>query len=390
MQSSSYIPAERRAFAARLSALLSVIVLMLVFTSVANAASPKSPKLLGSFPSSSASSPATTTSPLIVGEAEPEDGIIIERAPLSESWEARFGVDRLVPGVTKNPDYEIEIFEGSNCSGTAVAVGTAAGLEGEGISVTVLPNVKTVLSADQVDPARPSEPSPCSNALSYWEGKVPAEESSGGGGAGGGGGTVTTPPPGPTTSATVGSPAPASLKAPHIHTSPGGHANNSAPLVVGSAPGASSVTLYAGASCASAPVAQVSPGELSAGVPVGVAQNAETIFSAVSFAGGTYSPCSEPSSYFEDSSAPRTRITMGPGTKTRRRKVALRFVEVTQDPPGTTFACKTDKGKWKACSSPLRLAHLTLGQHVVAIRATDVAGNVERKPVKARFKVIRP
>ncbi len=370
---------------ARLSALVSVIGVVLVFTSVASAASPKSPKLLGSDPASSASAPATSTSPSIVGEAEPEDGIIIERTP--------FTPDQLVPSTTKNPEYEIQIFSGSSCAGSAVATGTAAELEGEGIEVSVLPNVKSVLSADQVDPANASQPSPCSNALSYWEGEVPAEETSGGGGTGEGGGTVTTTPP-PTISSppvtAVIPPAPATVKAPHIHTAPGGRGNNATPLVVGSAPGAGAVSLYAGGDCASAPIAQVSAAQLSAGVPVPVPANAETFFSAVSITSGKYSACSETVSYFEDSSAPRTRITMGPGVKTRKRKVAFRFVDVTQDPPGTTFSCRQDKGKWKACSSPFHLAHLKFGQHVLAIRATDTAGNVEPKPVKSHFKVVRP
>jgi hypothetical protein len=94
--------------------------------------------------------------------------------------------------------------------------------------------------------------------------------------------------------------------------------------------------------------------------------------------------------YTEDSLAPRTRITMGPGVKTRKRKAVFRFTDATADPPGTTFKCKVDKAKWKRCSSPFHLKHLKLGLHSLAIRATDTAGNRERHPVKRRFIVVPP
>ena len=47
-----------------------------------------------------------------------------------------------------------------------------------------------------------------------------------------------------------------------------------------------------------------------------------------------------------------------------------------------------DKGKWEPCSSPFDVKHLKPRHYVVAIRATDLAGNVERKPVKRRFIVV--
>ena len=38
---------------------------------------------------------------------------------------------------------------------------------------------------------------------------------------------------------------------------------------------------------------------------------------------------------------------------------------------------------------PSTLKHLKLGHHVVQIRATDLAGNVEPHPVKRSFRVFR-
>ena len=104
---------------------------------------------------------------------------------------------------------------------------------------------------------------------------------------------------------------------------------------------------------------------------------------------GQRSACSDTATYTEDSTAPRTRITMGPGVKTRKRKAVFRFKDITEDPPGTTFACKVDKKGWKPCASPFHIKHLKYGKHQVRIRATDLAGNHERKPVKRRFIVVR-
>jgi hypothetical protein len=79
---------------------------------------------------------------------------------------------------------------------------------------------------------------------------------------------------------------------------------------------------------------------------------------------------------------------MGPGVKTRKRTAVFRFKDMTTDPPGTTFVCKVDKQKWKHCASPFHAKHLKPGYHVVRIRATDLAGNVEPRPVKRSFRVV--
>jgi hypothetical protein len=145
--------------------------------------------------------------------------------------------------------------------------------------------------------------------------------------------------------------------------------------------------LYDTPNCSGTPVAKGPASELSAGFEVSVPKNSATTFSAVAIA-AQHSGCSEPVTYTEDSTAPRTRITMGPGVKTRKHKAVFRFQDITEDPPGTTFACKVDKAKWKPCSSPFDIKHLKPSHYVVAIRATDLAGNVERKPVKRHFIVV--
>ncbi len=322
-----------------------------------------------------------STTPLVIGEAESEEGIIIERVPLGLRLGVADGTRSFAPST------EIQIFDGEGCVGPVIGAGTAEVFEGEGIGVEVTPNAETILSADRV-----GEPSACSNPFSYWEGNVPTEETSSGGGSSGGGsenGGSGQGSSGTSSGGAIGPAIPAGGRpdAPHIHTNPSDRANDLTPLIAGSAQGANTVAIYSTSNCGGMPIATGAASQLSSGFEVAVAENAATTFSAVAI-GSQHSTCSSPVTYTEDSTPPRTRITMGPGVKTRKRKAIFRFKDVTEDPPGTTFRCKVDKAKWKPCSSPFHLKHLKLGHHIVAIRATDLAGNVERKPVKRRFIVV--
>jgi hypothetical protein len=389
---------KRRARVARLLAGAVPFVLALVGSASAAAAPPLAPHLLATDPPSSEDSTANVTLPSVLGEAEPEDGVILKSFPLFTA--------AAVKKPTANPEYEIQFFQSLECAGPVVAHGTAGALESVGIPVAVSPDSMTTFSAVQVSTS--GEISGCSNPLPYWEGNVSVAPGGGGnGGASGTGGesgsggqpsggssgssspTGSSPgKKGPRGSVGGGNPAGPKPAAPELHMIPGERANDATPSVAGSAPGASSVTVYSGTGCSGTPIAKGPPAELSAGFEVTVAKNTAATFSAVSI-GAQHSACSDPVTYTEDSTAPRTRITMGPGVKTRKRKAVFRFKDITDDPPGTTFICKSDKTKWKPCASPLKLKHLKLGHHVVSIRATDTAGNRERKPVKRRFIVVR-
>jgi uncharacterized membrane protein YgcG len=388
---------KRRAIAVRLLAFVVPIALCLVGVTQATAGLIP-PKLDETTPPSSVGAPAFSTSPSVIGEAEPDE-IIIDSVPAKSSTLFTSG---FAANPTKNPKYEIVVFLGDDCSGPVIGTGTAGALESTGIPVTVSENAKTVMSAKQFDPNDPSVLSDCSNALPYWEGSVPPEggpgpegegEGSNGGSSDGSssGGNSSSSGGGSSSSSGALGPAtplgPVKPEAPHIHTNPGGVANDISPFVVGSTSAAEAVLVYAGEGCRGAPVAKGSADQLQSGFQVTVAPNAVTTFSAAAII-GQRSACSESVPYTEDSTAPRTRITMAPGTKTRKRKAAFRFKDITEDPPGTTFACKVDKKEWEPCASPFSVKHLKYGHHTVKIRATDLAGNHERKPVSRRFIVI--
>lgn len=348
----------------------------------AAAEGPKIPRLTATNPASSEAAPASTSTPLVNGEAEPEGGVnTTVVGPL-------VGRSGLVPAgqPTQHPEYEIVIYGGAACSGPVVGHGSAEAFEGAGIPVTVASNAVTALSAEQVDSA--ATRSECSGALLYWEGSVPgAAGSAGGSGSEGAGqgaqGSAGGSPPAVDPGVTTGKPAP-----PRIHISPGGVANDNAPLVAGSAPGAGSVSIFATDDCSGSPVAKGSAAQLAAGLAVEVADNTTTSFSANAM-GGQRSACSTPVNYVEDSTAPKTRVTMGPGVKTRKRKAVFRFADVTADPPGTSFFCKVNKAKWRSCSSPLRLKRLKPRRYVLRVRAVDLAGNAEKLGAKRIFAVVR-
>jgi hypothetical protein len=379
MNKPSEIAAERRAVLARLSLCLSsAIIVAALFAASAAQAAPPTPGLTATNPLSSESDPASSTALRIVGEAEPgeEDG---SGHPHAVTLSA-LGPGFLTGAATSHPQYEIEIFGEPDCKGGPVVTGLAEALEGSGIAAIVVENSVTTFSAKQVDPGESGNPSGCSNPLTYWEGDPPSREEPAGGGPG-------SPPE--SSKPLLGMNAGASRPdAPRLHTIPGGRSNDETPLVAGSAPGATAVKVFADPGCNGSPVARGSAAEFVSGLRVRVADNATTSFSATSFAAGE-SVCSSPVTYVEDSTPPRTRITMGPGVKTRKRKAVFRFTDTTEDPPGTNFLCKVDRGRWKQCSSPLRLRHLRFARYTVQVRAVDVAGNAETAGAKRRFKVIR-
>jgi hypothetical protein len=335
----------------------------------------------GTNPASTQFSPAFQTNPLVFGQGEPEEGHT--SSPLTLLRAGIAGSPRTA--ATKHPEYEIRLYANPACSGVEMAKGLASEFEKPGLQVTVPQDSITTFYARQFDLTDLGHPSPCSGGLTYWEGAVavapPQEPPAGGGGGGGGGATID-----PSKVAGGSRPDP-----PRLRTVPGGTANDNTPLVTGTAPGAATVRIFTNPSCDGAPVAKGSAAQFDAGLKVQVVDNVAVAFYGVSVGpNGGQSACSQPVSYVEDSTTPHTRITMGPASKTRKHVAVFRFTDTTGNAPGTAFFCKVDRGRWKPCSSPLRLRRLHLRRYTVQVRATDPAGNAETKGAKRRFKVVPP
>ncbi len=352
---------------------------------VAQAAQPERVALTETNPLSTQAQPAASTEPFIIGRGDGAIATVVN--PLR-------GKLRSPIASVVNPNNEVDIYANGTCEGSPVASGIIDELEGKGIQVEVEPDSNTIFSAIQIDPAEPNEPSVCSKPITYWTSTTakepPAEEP-----------PVEEPPakeqggekppanesPASKPPATTERPAVAPI-APKLKTVPAGPANDNTPRITGSAAGADSIKIFANSSCSGAPAATASPAGLTAGIEIRVPDNSTTDFTAVAVANGKQSFCSPPATYLEDSSPPHTRITMGPGAKTRHRKVIFRFADISGDPTAASFACRVDHGKWKPCGSPFKLKHLSYRRHTLRVIGTDQVGNVEAKATKRSFKVI--
>jgi hypothetical protein len=429
-------PAANRAMRNRLwRAIVGALPAIAVCLALAPAAqaAPKAPALTGTVPPS----PATSLTPSIRGRA---DGIITTRTPR--------GAARPVLRGGASSSLTISIYTDANCTGTPVAAGTGDQLEGAGIAVVVAPDSTTIFYATATDGAL--SVSPCSNpGLTYQQvtsGPGPPTPTSvspaspandntprvtgssppgttvrlfngptctgtllgSGSAAQFAAGGILVSLPNDTTTTIYASASLAGVnsicsansvtyredstapRAPELTLLPRARANDNNPRLTGSAPGATAVRIHDNSKCNGSPLASGTPADLAAGFPFEVADNSTTEFFAIANdAAGNSSGCSAaPVTYNEDSLAPRTRITLGPGAKTRRRTAVFRFLDATGN-PGTSFLCKRDRAKWRPCRTPRKFRRLRFGRHVVRVKATDTAGNSERVGAKRRFKVIR-
>jgi hypothetical protein len=80
-----------------------------------------------------------------------------------------------------------------------------------------------------------------------------------------------------------------------------------------------------------------------------------------------------------DRQAPNTRIVKGPARSTYETRAKFRFASSEAQ---SSFQCKLDKGRWKACRNPYKHT-VKPGKHIFKVRATDRFGNVD--PTPARF-----
>lgn len=84
---------------------------------------------------------------------------------------------------------------------------------------------------------------------------------------------------------------------------------------------------------------------------------------------------------------PETSAISGKSKVTRPRKAKFRFSSTA---PAATFECRLDKGRWKACTSPHKVATKKLkpGKHKLQVRAV-LGGLVDATPSRKTFKIKR-
>jgi hypothetical protein len=106
---------------------------------------------------------------------------------------------------------------------------------------------------------------------------------------------------------------------------------------------------------------------------------------AIDSAGNT-DPSAARRSFTIDTRAPQTKIVRSPARKTRARKATFKFKSSER---GSTFRCKLDGQAFRKCSATKTFRKLKPGSHILRVRATDVAGNVDRSPATSRWKIVR-
>ena len=169
-------------------------------------------------------------------------------------------------------------------------------------------------------------------------------------------------------------------------TSPASPANDNAPRVMGSAEAGAAVELYTDSACATPFASSGSAASLaSPGLSVSVADNTTTTFYAqATDAAGNVSHCSSSSTtYVEDSTAPPVSIDSGPTGTASSATPTFTFSSAEQ---GSTFECALDTGAYAACTSPFTTGALAAGDHTFLVRAKDAAGNIG-SPVTRTFTV---
>jgi hypothetical protein len=93
-------------------------------------------------------------------------------------------------------------------------------------------------------------------------------------------------------------------------------------------------------------------------------------------AAGNVDPSAARVAWTVDTVPPRTRIV----SRSRRA------VWFTAGERGVRYRCSLDGRRFADCRSPYRLGKLRPGRHTLRIRATDAAGNVERRPAAVSWR----
>jgi len=85
--------------------------------------------------------------------------------------------------------------------------------------------------------------------------------------------------------------------------------------------------------------------------------------------------------------APETGKVSGPKKVVKGAKATFTF---SSPAPGAAFECRVDKGTFKACASPFKLAtrKLKTGKHTLFVRAVLPPGNADPSPAARPFKVV--
>ncbi|WP_158617679.1 Ig-like domain-containing protein [Corallococcus sp. CA049B] len=158
---------------------------------------------------------------------------------------------------------------------------------------------------------------------------------------------------------------------------------SASPVITGTAEPGSTVYLVLDNGAPLGPVLVNAQGEWSYPVQATLADGAHTLSATATDAAGNTSP---PVSltFTIDTDAPDTTIESGPAQPSNSPSATFEF---SSTGGGIGYECSVDDGEFNSCDSPFTLDTLSEGEHTLAVRAVDAAGNADPTPAEYTWTV---
>jgi large repetitive protein len=118
----------------------------------------------------------------------------------------------------------------------------------------------------------------------------------------------------------------------------------------------------------------------------GLADGEHTVLVRATDAAGNTDQSPASRTWTVDTAAPNTTIDSGPAATSTATTATLTFSAEA----GATYECKLDAAVYAACTSPVELTGLAVGDHTFMVRATDGAGNTDQTPASYTWTVEAP
>ncbi|MBZ4331842.1 Ig-like domain-containing protein [Corallococcus sp. AS-1-12] len=158
---------------------------------------------------------------------------------------------------------------------------------------------------------------------------------------------------------------------------------SASPVITGTAEPGSTVYLVLDNGAPLGPVLVNAQGEWSYPVQATLADGSHTLSATTTDAAGNTSP---PVSltFIIDTDAPDTTIESGPAQPSNSASATFEF---SSTGGGIGYECSVDDAAFSACDSPFTLDNLSEGEHTLAVRAVDAAGNADPTPAEYTWTV---
>ncbi|MHA7630708.1 Ig-like domain-containing protein [Corallococcus sp. M7] len=158
---------------------------------------------------------------------------------------------------------------------------------------------------------------------------------------------------------------------------------SASPVITGTAEPNSTVYLVLDNGAPLGPVLVNSQGQWSYPVQATLADGTHTLSAtATDAAGNTTEPVSL--SFIIDTDAPDTTIESGPAQPSNSASATFEF---SSTGGGITYECSVDSLEFNACDTPFTIDNLSEGEHTLAVRAVDAAGNADPTPAEYTWTV---